>query len=48
MANECKMEFYFKRADIEKLLAKNPKAKGIIISRRLFERIVPQITVCQP
>lgn len=37
MANECKMEFYFKRADIEKLLAENPKAKGIIISHEIVQ-----------
>jgi hypothetical protein len=37
MANECKMEFYFKRADIEKLLAEHPKAKGIIISHEIVQ-----------
>jgi hypothetical protein len=37
MANECKMEFYFKRADIEKLLMANPKAKGIIISHEIVQ-----------
>jgi hypothetical protein len=35
MANECKMEFYFKKEEIEKLLAANPKAKGIIISHEI-------------
>jgi hypothetical protein len=37
MANECKMEFYFKRADIDKLLKANPKAKGIIISHEIVQ-----------
>lgn len=37
MANECKMEFYFRRADIEKLLAKNPAAKGIIVSHEVVQ-----------
>lgn len=33
----CKIQFYFKRADMEKLLKDNPSAKGVIIS----EEIVP-------
>lgn len=35
MANECKIEFYFKREEIEKLLKENPDAKGIIISQEI-------------
>lgn len=31
------MEFYFKRADIEKLLEANPKAKGIIITHEIVQ-----------
>ena len=37
MANECKMEFYFTRAEIEKLLVANPKAKGIIITHQIVQ-----------
>lgn len=37
MANECKMEFCFRRADIEKLLAANPKAKNIIVSHEIVQ-----------
>lgn len=37
MANQCKMEFYFKREVIEKLLQANPKAKGIIISHEIVQ-----------
>lgn len=35
MANQCRIEFYFKRADLEKLLKQNPDAKGIIISQEI-------------
>jgi hypothetical protein len=35
MANECKIEFYFRREELERLIAANPKAKGIIISQEI-------------
>lgn len=38
MSNHCKIEFYFKRKDIEKLLAENPDAKGIIIRQEIKPR----------
>ncbi len=38
MSNHCKIEFYFKKKDIEKLLAKNPEAKGIIIRQEIKPR----------
>lgn len=35
---KCKMEFYFTREKIEKLLKENPGAKGIIISQEIKVR----------
>jgi hypothetical protein len=35
MANECRIEFYFRKEELEKLIAANPKAKGIIISQEI-------------
>lgn len=37
-AKECKIEFYFKRDELEKLLAGNPSAKGIIIKQEIMPR----------
>lgn len=37
-SKECKMEFYFKRENIEKLLNENPKAKGIIVKYQIKVR----------
>jgi hypothetical protein len=37
MANECKIEFYFKRDVIENLLKIHPNAKGIIISQEIVK-----------
>lgn len=36
--NQCKLEFYFMRENIESLLKENPKAKGIIISQEIKVR----------
>lgn len=36
--NQCKMEFYFSRDNIQKLLDSNPTAKGIIISQEIKVR----------
>ena len=33
--NQCKMEFYFTRENMEKLLRENPKARGIIICQEI-------------
>jgi hypothetical protein len=38
MASKCKMEFYFKREALLKLIKKNPTAKGIIISQEIVPR----------
>ncbi len=38
MAGKCKMEFYFKREDLLKLIKKNPTAKGVIISQEIVPR----------
>ena len=35
MANECKIEYYFKVEELKKLLKANPKAKGVIISQEI-------------
>lgn len=35
---ECKIEFYFKRDQLEKLLADNPSAKGIIVKQEILPR----------
>ena len=32
---ECRIEFYFKTADLEKLLKENKGAKGIIVSQEI-------------
>ena len=37
MANECKIEYYFKTAELAKLLKANPTAKGIIISQEIVK-----------
>lgn len=37
MSNQCKLEFYFKTADLEKLLHAHPGAKGIIISQEIVK-----------
>lgn len=34
-SKQCKMEFYFTRENIEKLLKNNPAAKGIIIRQEI-------------
>lgn len=39
MSNNCKIEFYFKRKDLEKLLADNKNAHGIIICQSIKPRI---------
>jgi hypothetical protein len=36
MANECRIEFYFKKEELLKLLEKHPKAKGVIVSQRIL------------
>lgn len=36
--NQCKVEFYFKREKIERLLRENPDARGIIISQEIKVR----------
>lgn len=38
---ECKIEFYFKREQLEKLLADNPSAKGIIVKQEIIPRKQP-------
>ncbi len=38
---DCKIEFYFRRGQLEKLLADNPTAKGIIISQEVIQRTQP-------
>ncbi|MEO7530007.1 MAG: hypothetical protein ABIS69_01305 [Sediminibacterium sp.] len=35
MANECRIQFYFKTDDLKKLLKANPKAKGLIVSQEI-------------
>jgi hypothetical protein len=35
MSTDCKIEFYFRREELQKLLEKNPDAKGIIISQAI-------------
>ena len=37
MANECKIEYYFKADELKKLLGANPKAKGVIISQEIVK-----------
>ncbi len=37
MSRECKIEYYFKRGDLEKLLNANPGAKGIIVSQQIVK-----------
>ena len=37
MSHECKIEYYFKRGDLEKLLNANPNAKGIIVSQQIIK-----------
>ncbi|WP_346239076.1 hypothetical protein ABDK00_010090 [Niabella insulamsoli] len=36
--NACKLEFYFTRESIERLLKENPEAKGIIICQEIKVR----------
>ena len=36
--NQCKLEFYFTRANIQKLLDENPLADGIIVSQEIKVR----------
>lgn len=42
MSSHCKMEFYFKTADISKLLKENKKAKGIIICQEIIPKRGPK------
>lgn len=35
MSSDCKIEFYFPREEMQKLLEKNPNAKGVIISHAI-------------
>ncbi|MCH5598367.1 hypothetical protein [Niabella ginsengisoli] len=37
-SNQCKIEFYFTRENIEQLLKENPKANGIIICQEIKVR----------
>ena len=37
MASECRIEFYFKRADMEQLLKDNPTANAVIVSQQLVK-----------
>lgn len=41
MSNQCKIEFYFKREELEKLLRSHPTAKGVIISQEI-KRLKPK------
>lgn len=38
MSNHCKIEFYFKRKDMEALLKANPNADGIIVQQEIKPR----------
>ncbi|MCH5685868.1 hypothetical protein LWM68_17435 [Niabella sp. W65] len=40
--NQCKLEFYFTRETIERLLKENPKAKGIIVSQEIKVRFTAE------
>lgn len=42
MSSHCKMEFYFKTADILKLLKENKKARGIIVSQEIIPKRGPK------
>jgi hypothetical protein len=35
MQEQCKIEFYFRRKEVEELLAKSPDAKGIIVRQEI-------------
>ncbi len=35
MANECRIEFYFRREELSKLLDAYPNARGVIISQEI-------------
>lgn len=38
MSHHCKIEFYFKRKDVEELLKTNPDANGLIIRQEIKPR----------
>lgn len=38
---ECKIEFYFKREQLEKMLLANPLAKGVIIRQEITQHKQP-------
>lgn len=38
MSKHCKMEFYFKKDDLLKLIKENPDAKGVIIRQEIKPR----------
>lgn len=38
MSKHCKIEFYFKREDMQKLLDENKDAKGIVIKQEIKTR----------
>ncbi|MFT3903238.1 MAG: hypothetical protein QM727_08690 [Niabella sp.] len=38
MAKDCKIEFYFRKKDLEQLIKENPDADGIIIRQALKPR----------
>lgn len=39
MANkECRIEFYFKKDQLLKMLEANPKAKGVIVSQKIIKK----------
>lgn len=40
MNNHCRMEFYFTRKDMQKLLDENPGAEGVIICQEIKPRKV--------
>jgi hypothetical protein len=42
MASSCKIEFYFKSADLLKLLKDNKKSKGIIICQEIKQKRGPK------
>lgn len=42
MASSCKIEFYFKSADLLKLLKENKKSKGIIICQEITQKRGPK------
>jgi hypothetical protein len=42
MASQCRIEFYFRSADLLKMLKDNKKSKGIIISQEITQKRGPK------